>query len=636
MYIDKDDNKEYKILGICAAGVNFENVRNIVSAVCRAAEARGFRIFIFNPFSDLYNDTAYSKGEGSIFRLINPRLIDALVILPESIKNDKVVEAVIKGADGEGLPVFVIDRIIDGCVSFPFSYEDSFELIVDHIFSHHGCRRVNFIAGIKDNEFSQIRENLYRSALEKYGIPFEQERVGYGDFWEKPTVKVVEDFIKSDLPFPEAIICCNDTTAITACRVLRNHGYNVPDDVLVTGFDGIEHEKYVSPRLTTAAADLERLGVEVMSAVEASLSGKKPPKVIEIPYSVRFSQSCGCKPQNKEAIGDMITELYGKINDSQGHESFMFSYLADTVECKTSDELARVIAAHADTFSWCIINSDFLGEKPEEERYHEVYTKKMTALMMREGGEFYTNIEFPVEDMLPFLPSALKSFTRIMFSPMHFQDQIIGYMAISVSNDNFDFQNARRFINMTNQIMESYKSRLRLEKANAELAQMHMRDPMTGIYNRRGFYHYVKKLFGQNSGSEDVVIFSIDMDGLKPINDTYGHTEGDRAIKAVSAALEKSSVNSEIYSRFGGDEFVVFSMDTREYYIEDYIAAVNKAIDEFNETSGAPYKVRISCGAVKAKIKTLEQLDDFIKLADMRMYEQKRVHKQVADDGDDY
>ncbi len=623
----KSDNKEYKILGICAAGINFENVQNIVGSVSQAARERGYKVFIFNCFSDLFNDNAYSKGEGSVYRLINPRMLDALVILPESIKNDAAVEEIISRAKSDDIPVIIIDRVIPGCCSFTFNYADSFDNIVRHVFEHHGCRRVNFIAGIKGNEFSQTREDCYLRALERHGIPFEEGRLGYGDFWEKPTKMVVLDFINSGLPFPEAIICCNDTTAITACRMLREHGYNVPEDVIVTGFDGIEHEKYVSPRLTTAAADIETLGKLVAKAADDLTAGREVPEVTEIPYAVRFSQSCGCAPLDREAVGDMISELYNRISTADGHESFMFSYLADTVECTSSEELARIMASHADSFSWTCINADFLG-KPSDERYHEVYTKKMTALVMREGGEFYTNIEFDAEQMLPYTASALENYDILMFCPLHFQDQVIGYYAVSVGGENFSFTNVRRFVNVTNQIMESYKNRQRLELVNAELAQMHIRDPMTGIYNRRGFYNKVRELFEQTDEACDAVIFSIDMDGLKPINDTYGHTEGDRAIKAVSGALESCAEDGEICSRFGGDEFVVFSANASDEHIESYIGAINSAIDDFNAESGAPYKVRISCGAVKARIKSTEQLDDFIKIADIRMYEQKRLHKK--------
>lgn len=100
-------------------------------------------------------------------------------------------------------------------------------------------------------------------------------------------------------------------------------------------------------------------------------------------------------------------------------------------------------------------------------------------------------------DLLPDMEQVLGRHNCLMFSPLHFQDEVIGYAANSFSPIYFLSQNTRRFINNTNQIMESFKNRQRLERANAELARIHMLDPMTGIYNRRGFYKNVRKLISK-------------------------------------------------------------------------------------------------------------------------------------------
>ena len=123
----------------------------------------------------------------------------------------------------------------------------------------------------------------------------------------------------------------------------------------------------------------------------------------------------------------------------------------------------------------------------------------------------------------------------------------MGYTCAAIGFTESVFSNRRRYITNTTQILENLINRVRLERVNAELAEMHIRDPLTGLYNRRGFYKRAEKL---SAGDKKAYVFSIDMDYLKYINDNFGHNEGDEAIKAVASALHANG-RDEICSRFG-------------------------------------------------------------------------------------
>ena len=112
----------------------------------------------------------------------------------------------------------------------------------------------------------------YSEALRKYNIPFEEERVGYGNYWEAPAKEATERFLAHDTP--EAIVCVNDEMAIAVCAVLNSHGLRVPEDVIVTGSDGIVRERFHSPRLTTCIKDYERLTAAAFDTAELILDGE--------------------------------------------------------------------------------------------------------------------------------------------------------------------------------------------------------------------------------------------------------------------------------------------------------------------------------------------------------------------------
>ncbi len=624
--------KEYKVIGICCSKINTEYVRNTVTSINRCAEKRGFKILLFNTFQDLYNKTPYTAGEKSIFSLVNHSVLDALVILSESLRDEVTVDEIVSKAKEANIPVFSVDMKLDGCCSILFDYVDTFEEIVRHVIEHHGCRRVNFIGGLKGNDFSESRVDCYKKVLAENGIEFEEERLGYGDFWEEPTKQVMGRFFLSDLPFPEAIICSNDTMAITACQMLRAFGYRIPEDVIVTGFDGIELEKYCIPRLTTASSDVNKLGETITDMVATAVGGGEIPDEVRIPYAMRVSQSCGCTQIAPESAGTKVLDLYKKISDSSGHEDFMYQYLTSSIECDTLKKLGKVICTYSDVNSWCCLNSDFLEETRDKNRYHGYFTRSMVAMVRRAECHITTNVGFYAENLLPNLEEAFEHQSCIMFMPIHFQDEIIGYEAVGVDNENFNFQNTNRILNYTTQILENFKYRKSLERVNAKLADMHMRDPMTGIFNRRGFYKNAVKLINKcRRNGRQAVIFSVDMDGLKHINDTYGHSEGDKAIKAVSNALMKSTEGDDICSRFGGDEFVVLaSPENKDEYMDLFVERVKRCLQDYNKKSKSPYEVVISCGTASMKITSVESLDDFIKIADEKMYEQKRKHKQCT------
>lgn len=489
------DTAKYKIIGICTSCVQSDYVREIVSSISRKGVKEGYKVLLFNTFCDLYHNSSYNHGEASIFDLINYDILDVLIIMPEAIKRDSISNEISKRAHEHGVPVICVDSTMDNCCSVTFNYSNVFEKIVRHVIEFHGCRRVNFIAGVKGNAFSEERIEAYKKVLAENGIEF---------------------------------------------------------------------------------------------------------------------------------------ELYHRMNNSDGHEQHMFSYLAKTVECHTVEEMAKVMARSGDYYSWVCTNSDFLSNTRQRERFNNSFTKQMRVFMQTFDNKYKTGEVFDTKDLLPDMEQVLGRHNCLMFSPLHFQDEVIGYAANSYNPIYFLFQNTRRFINNTNQIMESFKNRQRLERANAELARIHMLDPMTGIYNRRGFYKNVRKLISKaEKQGVGVWVFSIDMDNLKKINDLYGHNEGDKAIKAVASLMTKCTVDGGICSRFGGDEFVAVIAETDG--ADSFYEKVSRSIAEYNRRSKSPYDVSISCGYKAGKPKTLKEIDDLMKASDREMYTQKRKHHSRRD-----
>ncbi|MBR1392483.1 MAG: GGDEF domain-containing protein [Ruminococcus sp.] len=618
--------KKFKTVGILSSSIHKENVNDMVRSVAKAISARGFKTVIFNPFLDMYKSNAFSRGEANIYSLLDSSTVDAVVVLPESIKNEDISMGIIERAKALGLPVLAVERKVEGCISLMFNYADSFEEIIRHVITVHGCRRINFVAGMKNNPFSDERVQRFKKVLSEYGIPFDEKRLGYGDFWDYPTRQLAESWFTSGQPLPEAVICANDVMAMTVCNVLRQHGKRVPQDVIVTGFDGIDLEKYHTPRLTTCAVDIDEAGEACADAIEITLEGGSCENVIEIPYRMRIAQSCGCHWLSGDAIADKIMQLNDAIVIDDTHEDLMFTYLTRGLGCSDKQTLASTMRRYSDTATWCCVNRGSLDDNPHGRL--NGFTPEMELLMTTEQDVTEGTL-FDRSQLLPNLPDILERHDTVMFCPLHHEDDLIGYIGFAVNLDYALFHNLRRFVLLTDQILESYRNRRTIERANEKLADMHIHDPMTKLLNRRGFYKRASSMIRRmNAGNMSAVVFSVDMDNLKQINDSYGHNEGDRALKALARSLVRLAGPESICSRFGGDEFTVMSLDTDDEFIGQFADKLTSTLDRYASRAKLPYRIEVSVGSICSRFSTADGLDECIRLADERMYAVKKEHKK--------
>ena len=169
-----------------------------------------------------------------------------------------------------------------------------------------------------------------------------------------------------------------------------------------------------------------------------------------------------------------------------------------------------------------------------------------------------------------------------------------------------------------------------LQKMNKEIEEFSFHDAMTGIYNRRGFFQKTRHLIQKDENiGKDLCLFFVDMDGLKHINDNYGHTEGDFAITALAKVLSRIGDDAMICARVGGDEFICAYVEEDIHYTEEtFIAQMKEYLHEVEHLMEKPYAVSASVGMVSEKISKDMNLDNVINRADGRMYEQKSAKRR--------
>lgn len=160
-------------------------------------------------------------------------------------------------------------------------------------------------------------------------------------------------------------------------------------------------------------------------------------------------------------------------------------------------------------------------------------------------------------------------------------------------------------------------------RTTRELTNKAYRDAMTGVYNRGFFKEYMEKILAEK---RRVILIYMDLDGLKTVNDKYGHQEGDRYILNFVHTIQKHFCPYDILARMGGDEFVIILEKIQK---EQAFSKIRQALREFEECSTEQYLCSFSFGMISVENDgEPKSLSDLLQQADQIMYEYKRQKKQ--------
>ncbi len=154
-------------------------------------------------------------------------------------------------------------------------------------------------------------------------------------------------------------------------------------------------------------------------------------------------------------------------------------------------------------------------------------------------------------------------------------------------------------------------------------------DPLTGLLNRRGFYDSARRQLGlaQRTKREMTLLF-LDLDGLKWINDTQGHLEGDQALIEVANVLRKTFRQPDILSRYGGDEFAILAIEAKERGSGQIVDRLEKNLQGHNARMRAEKKLSFSVGLAHFDPEKPISIENLIDHADEEMYSRKRSKRR--------
>ncbi len=628
------DGKDYKVIACVLS--NFFDIDNwkIMRIGTERAKEQGVRVVFFSSLKDMNFDNVFSAGEKSMFDLMDVGGFDAIILFSELIKDNTVQEKFVARANAENVPVITVERPVRGeYARIKYDFVRAFEELCEHMIGRHGYNNVYFMGGPDGVNYADERKAVFLKTMKKYGLTVTDKQMYCGYFCEEPTrvemMRMLKN-IEEGAPFPDCIICANDVMAFTVIDCLTQAGLRVPEDIAVSGFDGIEVGKYCSPRLTTCDTNIET-AARLITDIIMDLPAFKG-RTLKMLSRFHIGRSCGCHMDKAENAGTKFIKLQSEVTDHLWYEHEASLLLTST---NGEADFNKAMLPMKQLLSYLHFNDFYFlasfpfVKKTDTGKWHmSVEDNNIIAPLLypwhvSSTGEctaFFKETMDP-HQLLPGLHDYFERGDNILIVPAHIGGTSVGYTAVTFDFDTF-------WATGYSTLVLSFLHMLEMQITQARLFRMYNKDSLTGLYNRNGFYDSIESLMDE-SPDKELCVISIDMDNLKTVNDTYGHSEGDRALFELSIIITQAIGEKKIAGRVGGDEFLVaFS----GYDLEDTAKAIEKdflkRIEDRNKQHGSAYDLSASIGHFSGKVNE-HTFDYFLKPADDKMYEMKREHKKV-------
>ncbi|WP_067865763.1 sensor domain-containing diguanylate cyclase [Neptuniibacter marinus] len=173
------------------------------------------------------------------------------------------------------------------------------------------------------------------------------------------------------------------------------------------------------------------------------------------------------------------------------------------------------------------------------------------------------------------------------------------------------------YVDLVSELRDLIEADLKILSQYQMISNLAMTDELTGLYNRRGFYSVAQQYIALAKRSKlSLGLLYMDMDGLKRVNDVYGHLAGDQALRRLGKALEETVRESDVAARLSGDEFVMLVAIRN---LEQLTQIAERVVDRITKDD-----IRVSIGSVLMD-DSAQTLEYWIGEADRRMYENKNA-----------
>lgn len=625
-----------KKIGVFISHIFGAYQQGVCQGIIDRAVEYGYTAEIFTSL-DGENLGSYALGEESVLHIPNYDSFDGILFASDTYISQELREKILKRLKALSCPIVEI-AVKDA--HFPAVSLENNSMTGDltsHFLNVHRASRVCFLGCASESYISDMREGYYREALKKQGKMPGENDIYHCRYEDDDVNRALAFFCRTGTP--EAVVCYNDRLALMFLAAALAAGYRVPDDIAITGCDDTPDGRHVSPLLTTVSFPVYELGARALENLLTLIRGGSPDAAcpaaeplirnscgcghIENANSVLFTQALSARIASLEnsILGSMnMSSSLQHVTDLDAGMDLLTGFLPQLEHCREF-----YLCLYAD---WDSVSSHILALTDQEEAAAD--TDIILLKFAYKNGKRLPECSFLKKSLLPdYLYT--DSDCAYIYVPLYFEDKKFGYIALAYEDNRIDYQFRLVQWQMNiNQMLQGICEAKRTGMLVSRLEDIYMKDALTGLYNRHGYDRLEEPLLHRAvSEGLPLTAFLIDMDGLKAVNDTYGHSEGDFAIQVLGQAIESTAAEGDICARFSGDEFYILTAGLSEKEAKQRAESIAAYLDNYNKLSGKAYDISCSCGyasALPAPGFTAEHIQELFSLADRQMYLEKEKH----------
>lgn len=505
-----DSNTKRPLIGIITASACQSEQRQILDGIIEQAQKLGADTAIF---SNIYNSSEYYANideENKIYDLVVSKKLDGLILTAESILNTQlqqyIYQKIICRSD---IPVVVTRAKLPDFPCINNDVETDIEKIADHLIEKHHFTDIDMLTGPSDNESSHERVNGYKRSLFAHGIPFEESKIIYGDFWMTSGEALAKEYISGKRRLPQAVVCGNDYMAYGLCDTLILNGISIPDDLTIMGYEYVGERFYHAPILTTYQRNRQGIGARTVNQLWHMMTGTETEPVCTEGFLVP-GNSCPCGADDQQIYRELSTvrreQYYNRLNLTGNFEQqlTLCSSVKDYVH--TLQEFTYLIRDVIGVYlclreDWCQSHISSVSSTAWDTKLMICYRVIGPEPIKEEDEESF----FHLPDLNPDTMIKTDNGSVLYFCPVFFAGETLGYFILQYDHsDSYDIifrdwlkiaSNALEMLRMKNDIHTLLACR--------DLSALH--DSVTGLYNENGLVHELKHAL-DHAKPEDTVI----------------------------------------------------------------------------------------------------------------------------------
>ena len=630
-------------IAVFSNGYNGSITLKAIEGIKKYAAIKDFDTHFYIGFAASNENDSFNVGQFNIYKLAKLEEYDGLIVFSGLLNDPILAQQACKEAKKRGIPVVSIGMQIKDIPYVGINNSDGMRELVEHLITEHGVKNVVYIGGTKTHVDSVERLEVVKEVMKKHDLKLPKKNIFYGDWVNEKAIAFTDELAKSPDGLPDVIICANDIMALAVACELRDLGYELPRDVIVTGFDHIGEGSVSYPALTTVDQDYETIGYNSCKLLYDIVKGKKKEKYSFVSSKLVIGESCGCNLEADSPYDirrrDYCRNIHAKSKQADFFNRFMRAERTQILESSGYSDMKKRLREFYSS------NREYIGDNYyvmlNRSYFENISGDDSDLLCNGYDADFDTTVALydgKISDKGIDKNLRIPGFIKIpgeqhiyFFYPLHNNQYNYGYVVFR--DGTYIIDEAFRIYEYLEKMEHSFKEfriNMRLEQANRDLRFLYDKDPMTGLYNRFCFVsHAIPIVEGSSERSKQALIMFIDINNMKKINDRYGHVYGDKAIHILSDSITHSIDDDDaIGIRFGGDEFLIIAGNADKKYAEKIKRKITSYIEKENSRGVNPFKFSISIGYVLTDPKSKRTVNDYVDEADRLMYEIKNEYHE--------